>query len=122
MQGPEALVPIVIFAGGFALIFGIGYLKTRQNLAMIEKGMNPKQVAQRPAPYQNLKWGLLLIGAGIGLALAYIVCTHMLHENENPALYFAFIAIGGGIGLVSSYKAEKIWLDKQEANDQRNSG
>jgi drug/metabolite transporter (DMT)-like permease len=122
MQGPEALVPIVIFAGGFALIFGIGYLKTRQNLAMIEKGMNPKQVAQRPAPYQNLKWGLLLIGAGIGLALAYIVCSHMLHENDNPALYFAFIAIGGGIGLVSSYKAEKIWLDKQEANDQRNSG
>jgi len=116
MQGPEVLVPITIFAGGFAMLFGIAYLKTRQNLAMIEKGMNPKQHAQRPAPYQNLKWGLLLIGAGIGLALAYIVCTHMLHEEENPALYFAFIGIGGGIGLVGSYKAERAWLDKQEAN------
>lgn len=115
MSGPEVLIPITIFAGGFAMIFGITYLKTRQNLAMIEKGMNPKTSAQRPAPYQNLKWGLLLIGAGIGLALAYIVCGHMLHEEENPALYFAFIGIGGGLGLVGSYRAEKAWLDKQEA-------
>jgi hypothetical protein len=113
MSGPEVLIPITIFAGGFAMIFGVYYLKTRQNLAMIEKGMNPKLHAQRPAPYQNLKWGLLLIGSGIGLALAYIVCTHLLYEAENPALYFAFIGIGGGLGLVGSYKAEKKWMDHQ---------
>lgn len=115
MSGPEVLIPITMFAGAFAMTFGIVYLGTRQNLAMIEKGMNPKQKFQRPAPYKSLKWGLLLIGAGIGLALAYIVCTHLLHEEENPALYFAFIGIGGGLGLVGSYKAEKAWLDKQEA-------
>lgn len=115
MSGPEVLIPITIFAGGFAMIFGITYLRTRQNMAMIDKGMNPKTHAQRPAPYQNLKWGLLLIGAGIGLALAYIVCSHLLHEEENPALYFAFIGIGGGLGLVGSYRAERAWPDRQEA-------
>jgi drug/metabolite transporter (DMT)-like permease len=115
MSGPEVLVPITLFAGAFAMTFGIVYLGTRQNLAMIEKGMNPKQQSQRPAPYKSLKWGLLLIGAGIGLALAYIVCSHLLHEEDNPALYFAFIGIGGGLGLVGSYKAERAWLDKQEA-------
>ena len=41
MQAAEALVPITMFAGGFAMVFGIVYLRTRQNLAMIEKGMNP---------------------------------------------------------------------------------
>ena len=56
MQGPEVLIPLTIFAGGFAMIFGIGYLRTRENLAMIEKGMNPKEHANRPAPYRNLKW------------------------------------------------------------------
>jgi drug/metabolite transporter (DMT)-like permease len=117
MSGPEVLIPITIFAGGFAMVFGITYLRTRQNMAMIDKGMNPKIHTQRPAPYQNLKWGLLLIGAGIGLALAYIVCSHLLHEDENPALYFAFIGIGGGLGLVGSYRAERAWLDKQEAKD-----
>ena len=63
MDAGEVLIPVTMFAGGFAMIFGIYYLKTRQNLAMIEKNMNPKQFANRPAPYKNLKWALLLIGA-----------------------------------------------------------
>ncbi len=48
MNGPEAIVPVVMFAGAFAMVFGIVYLKTRQNLAMIEKGMNPKEFATAP--------------------------------------------------------------------------
>jgi hypothetical protein len=92
-------------------VFGIVYLRTRQNLAMIDKGMNPKEFANRPAPYRNLKWALLLIGAGVGLLLAYIVDNFMLVDRgryeDNPALYFALIALGGGIGLFGSYSIEK---------------
>src|SRR5436309_1312902 len=91
----------------FAMILGIVYLQKRENLAMIEKGMNPKEKINRPAPYTNLKWGLLLVGAGIGLTLAYFITQYILHDYENPALWFAFIAIGGGLGLISSYRIEK---------------
>src|SRR5687767_880150 len=118
MQAAEALVPITMFAGGFAMVFGIVYLKTRQNLAMIEKGMNPKEFANRPAPYKNLKWALLLIGAGIGLFTAYILDSYVLNDpsgpfnDENPAIYFSLIAIGGGLGLLGSYKMEKKWWDE----------
>ena len=91
----------------FILIFGIRYLMSRENLAMLEKGLNPKEKVNRSAPYANLKWGLLLMGAGIGLALAYIITQYVLHDDENPALWFAFIAIGGGAGLIVSYKVEK---------------
>jgi len=118
MHGAEALIPIVMFAGGFAMIFGIYYLKTRQNLAMIEKGMNPKEFANRPAPYKNLKWALLLIGAGGGLFLAYLMDNYMLPQPEhfydhdkNIPIYFALIAIGGGLGLFGSYRIEKKWWD-----------
>jgi hypothetical protein len=31
----------------------------------------------------------------------------MLHDEENPALWFALIGIGGGLGLIGSYKIEK---------------
>jgi hypothetical protein len=103
----ESLIPMVLFPAMFAMIFGIFYLKSRQNLAMIEKGMNPKEFANRPAPYKNLKWGLLLIGAGIGLSLAYFITQFIIHDYENPALWIAFTAIGGGLGLVGSYKVEK---------------
>jgi hypothetical protein len=106
MHGAE-LVPLVMFPTLFAMIFGIVYLRSRENMAMIEKGLNPKEFANRPAPYKNLKWGLLLIGAGIGLTVAYFITQYLLHDDENPALWFAFIGIGGGLGLFGSYKIEK---------------
>lgn len=115
MQGAEVLIPITIFAGGFAMIFGIVYLKTRENLAMLEKGMNPKEYQNRPAPYRNLKWGLLLLGAGLGLLAAYFLDKFVIYDDhDNEALWFALIGIGGGLGLIASYKIEKKeLLDKE---------
>jgi hypothetical protein len=123
MQGAEVLVPITLFAGGFAMIFGIVYLKTRENLAMLEKGFNPKQYSNRPAPFRSLKTGLLFFGAGLGLLVAYIIdrnfnpigVENSPHYNDNPAIYFALIAIGGGLGLIASYAIErKYLLEKKE--------
>lgn len=107
MQGAEMLIPILVPLGFFAMVFGLVYIKSRENMAMIERGMNPKEFANRPAPYRNLKNGLLLLGAGIGLALAYFITQYVLHDEDNPALWFAFIGIGGGLGLIGSYKIEK---------------
>jgi hypothetical protein len=107
MQPGEAITFIIIMLSFFSLIFGIVYLQKRENLAMLEKGYNPRVKVNRPAPYTNLKWGLLLIGAGTGLALSYFITQYILHDYENPALWFAFIAIGGGVGLITSYKIEK---------------
>ena len=126
MQGPEILVPLTIFGGGFAMIFGIAYLKTRENLAMVEKGMNPKQQRVRPAPFKSLKLGLLLLGAGLGLLLAFIIDWNMNltgggnfhHHNENPAIYFALIAMGGGLGLIGSYAIERKYLLDQKDDSQ----
>jgi hypothetical protein len=136
MHGGEAFVFTVMFAGFFAMVFGVVYLRTRQNMAMIEKGMNPKEFINRPAPYRNLKWALLLIGAGAGLFLAYILDNHVLsHEyftetygqntyrrrmddDGTPAIYFALIAIGGGLGLLGSYKMEKKWWDDNKPGKQ----
>ena len=128
MEASAALMLIVMFVSFFACIFGIFYLRTRQNLSMIEKGMNPKQFISRPAPYKNLKWALLMIGAGVGLFLAYFLDNYVLyqtsvseyHHNDgrNAPIYFALIAIGGGLGLFGSYKMEKKWWDENKTNDQ----
>lgn len=120
MAGPEVLVPITLFAGGFAMVFGIVYLKTKENLAMVEKGMNPKQQYNRPAPFKSLKLGLLLLGAGLGLLLAFIIDAnmtatvandfHRYNHDANAAIYFALIAMGGGLGLITSYAIERKYL------------
>jgi len=120
MHDEAILIPILVPIAMCAMVFGIIYLRTRQNLSMIEKGMNPKEFANRPAPYRNLKWGLLLVGSGIGLALAYIITQYVIRDTEDPALWFAFIAIGGGLGLIQSYRIEKKEvLDKEERQRQQ---
>jgi hypothetical protein len=107
MSPTEMMTMITIFLGFFALVFGIVYMQKRENLAMLEKGMNPRVRVNRPAPYTNLKWGLLLVGSGVGLMLAYFITQRILDDRDNPALWFAFIAIGGGLGLIGSYRIEK---------------
>ena len=117
---------ILTCLGICAVIFGIRYMQTRENLAMIEKGLDPKlkPLKPRPAPFRNLKWGLLLVGAGMGLFVAYLLDHTLLysmgHDHDeinggNVPIYFAMIAIGGGLGLISSYRIEKKeLLDKEK--------
>ena len=100
------LIPILVPLGFFAMIFGIIYLYKKENLAMIEKGMNPKvKGATGPEPFKNLKWGLLLVGAGLGLLLAFFI-DMITRPGQPEALFFSLVAIGGGIGLIISYKME----------------
>lgn len=109
------LVPIALFT----MVFGIVYLTKRERMAMIERGMDPRRYKPQSAPYQNLKWGLLLIGSGIGLFLAYLL-DHLAFRNmdeDNVAIYFALIAIFGGSGLFLSYRIEKKEVDKEVNSD-----
>src|SRR5688572_6306030 len=113
MHGTEMLVAILIPLSFFTLIFGIVYMFKKENLAMIEKGMNPRNIPDRPVPYKNLKWGLLLVGAGTGLLLAYFLDQYILPTNRDfnndsrAFIYFALLGIGGGLGLIRSYSVEK---------------
>jgi hypothetical protein len=118
-MGPDQLVFFWLILSTLtlcALIFGIRYFSNRENMAMIEKGLDPKlKIERRPAPFRNLKWGLLLVGSGLGLFLAYLLDNFLLfnighrfaNDSDNVPIYFALIAIGGGIGLIMSYKIER---------------
>ena len=114
MHGAEILVPILISLSFFALVFGIVYMYKKENRAMIEKGMNPKDKINRPAPFRSLKWGLLLLGGGAGLLLSFLLDNYVVTSSYNPAfLYFALLGMGGGLGLIGSYFVEKKhWYDK----------
>ena len=120
-MGPDQLVFFWLILSSLsicALLFGIRYINNKENMAMIEKGLDPKlKLERRPAPFRNLKWGLLLVGSGLGLFLAYFLDNFVLYnikhgnnefnEGANAPIYFALIAIGGGIGLIMSYRIER---------------
>jgi hypothetical protein len=103
----EELAIVLVFLGAFASIFGLFYLRNKENMGLIEKGINPKEYTTRPAPYRSLKWGLLLMGAGLGLLLGYLLSLQFVPGNDNPVMYFSMLAICGGAGLFLSYKIEK---------------
>ncbi len=115
------LVPIVIFVGAFALIFGIRYLSNKEKMAMIERGIDPGNQKSTPKPFLSLKFGLLMVGVGLGLIVALFtvrgVFNAKLTDSETGqavAVYFGSIFIFGGLGLIVSYVIEKKWLDQQE--------
>jgi len=111
------LAGIIIPLSLFAMIFGIVYLNKREKLAMIERNMDPRSYKPQSAPYQNLKWGLLLIGSGIGLFLAYVLNRGIFNSFDDDVffLYVSLIAVFGGAGLFLSYRIEKREvLDKED--------
>jgi len=138
-MGPDQLVflwMIIMTLAICALLFGIRYMRNRETLAMVEKGQDPhyKPERPRPAPFRSLKWGLLSVGAGLGLFAAYLLDNTLLYKvghyvgrwnggeyeanGANVSIYFALIAIGGGLGLITSYRIEKKeLLDKPERSN-----
>jgi len=127
------MTPVILFLCLFGTIFGIFYFRSRENMAMIERGLNPRnnqptKVRISPRPFFSLKIGLLLTGAGLGAFTAYMLDTlvfahhiylgtYGLRSNDfvdTKPLYPTLIAIGGGIGLIISYIIERKYWDKHK--------
>ena len=100
------VVPVSIFL----MVIVLRYLENRENMAMIERGMDPKaNKALRKKdldPSQTIKNGMMFVGAGIGLLLA-IVTTSTFQMEDGTGVYFALIAIFGGLGMLGAYFYER---------------
>ncbi|SDM06505.1 hypothetical protein SAMN05421813_105138 [Daejeonella rubra] len=111
----EFLIPILLGLGLFAALFGIRYLQNKENMLMIQNGMDPSVRRPKGQSFTTLKAGLLMIGSGLGLFLAFVLDNTVLNFNhgdlgnndENAAIYFSLIAIFGGLGLFISHLIEK---------------
>lgn len=104
------LIPILVPLGVFAMIFGLRYFENKERMSMIEKGMDPGLRKRKPlSPLTSLKWGLILLGVGIGLITAFWLTTYVLQtsNDQGTPIYFGMIGIFGGLGLITSYLFEK---------------
>lgn len=115
----EVLVPITLFISTFAMIFGIRYFSNKEKMAMIERGIDPGINKATPKPFISLKFGLLLVGVGLGLLVALFTVRGVFgnamtkgEQGQAVAVYFGCLGIFGGLGLILSYFVEKKWLDK----------
>lgn len=108
----ENALPIIFIFGVvpisvFLMIVALRYLENKENMAMIERGMDPKEHKRKRQlnPSKTLKDSLLFVGAGLGLLLAIVLSNAL--NMDGPGLYFALIAIFGGLGMLGAYLYER---------------
>ncbi len=82
------------------MIYGIIYIVVRrkERLALIEKGADASLFQTKKKVSSDLKWGMLLLGIGVGILLGRIFAAYSNLGEE--ASYFSMISLFGGLSLV----------------------
>ncbi len=110
----QILVPLAMFAMIFGIVYVVVTARNRERLTLIEKGADPKLFESvKTSPKGGiLKWGLFLIGIGLGIFFAALLVSSGFDEG---AAYPAMICLFGGAGLLLAYK-----MEQKNSNSQKN--
>jgi hypothetical protein len=92
-------VPIGFFLAIFAILYVYWTTRTKERLALIEKGADASIFKTEPSKYALLKWGIFLIGLSVGVITGFALSNVV---NEVVA-FFTMIFFFGGIGLIVAY-------------------
>ncbi|MBT9485120.1 DUF6249 domain-containing protein [Sediminibacterium sp.] len=92
------LLIIIFIVLIFLLIFGIRYLKSKETMAMIERGMMPLE-DKKNTGNRLILYACLLFGFGFGLLTSYIVMNHLMSESPGFAVMI-IIPLFMGIALL----------------------
>lgn len=89
--------------GFFAMVVAIVYLRQQKHerLLLIEKGMDPKSFDRPLHPTRSLKWGIVLLGLGLGMLIANAMARTVYFKPEEA--YFAMLFLFGGASLLLFY-------------------
>lgn len=114
MHAHETFIPIVLFISIAVVLIVIRKFQNDERLALIEKGgdANIFNSTKKSNSFPALRYGLLLIGAGIGILVGNLVAEARIIDDE--AAVFSFLMICGGAGLFTSYFIERKEAAKQE--------
>jgi FtsH-binding integral membrane protein len=109
----DIFIVLIIFAAVFGIVFVIASARNRERMAMIDKGVSPKDflVDRRPNSYGVLKWALLLVGVGFGLFIGSLLEAYTSISEESA--YFASALFFGGAGLFTAFLIAKKAEEKQ---------
>jgi len=110
----QFLIPISFFAMVYGIVFL--FVRKKERLALIAKGTDPAIFEKTPKPPISLKWGLLLVGFGIGILLGKILAIYTTLDEE-PAI-FSMICLFGGLGLIIYHLVVRKFEDKKKINIQ----
>ena len=100
----EAINAVLILGTIFGFIYAIVHLnvKRKERMAMLAKGADPSMFHEKVrVKVTSLRYGLLLVGVGIGILLGNFLVDNADFVPE--VAYFSMTFIFGGIALIISY-------------------
>ncbi len=98
------LLPIIISLGAFVMVGYLRKFKNLERMAIIDKGVDPNLFKDEWNTSGALRFGLLFIGAGLGLLVGYWLDRAFYLDEVG---YFSMLFVFGGIGLVAAYVIEE---------------
>ncbi|MEE4285552.1 MAG: DUF6249 domain-containing protein [Mariniphaga sp.] len=92
-------VPIGFFLAIFAILYVYWTTRTKERLALIEKGADANIFKTEPSKHALLKWGIFLIGLSVGVITGFALANVV---NEVVA-FFTMIFFFGGVALIVAH-------------------
>ncbi|MCF6356160.1 MAG: hypothetical protein L3J54_00015 [Draconibacterium sp.] len=94
-------VPVSLFLMIFAILYVYYTTRSRERLALVEKGMDANIFKMDPARRKMdlVKWGIFMIALAIGVVTGFLLSNVI---NEVVA-FFTMILLFGGLGLIVAY-------------------
>ncbi len=104
-------VPIGFFLAIFAILYVYWTTRTKERLALIEKGLDAGIFKGECQQYNLVKWGIFLIAVGLGVVVGFGLSTVI---NEVVA-FFSAILVCGGLGLIVAYFVTSKLIERKKA-------
>lgn len=103
-------VPIGFFLALFAILYVYWTTRTKERLALVEKGMDAGVFKGECSQLNLVKWGIFLIAIGLGVVVGFALSRVM---NEVVAFFTAILLLGG-MGLIVAYFVTNALLKKEK--------
>lgn len=105
----DILIPIAFFLALFAILYVYWTTRTKERLALIEKGLDAGIFKGECSQLSLVKWGLFLIAIGLGVVFGFALSKVM---NEVVAFFTAILVLGGA-GLILAYVVTNKLMKKE---------
>jgi len=99
-----ALMVLTIVILIVSLYYIIATTRHKEKMALLEKGLDPKDYLNDRFLPNALRAGMVVLGVGIGFLVAFAFDTYIMPTNENPAIYPGSILVFGGLAQVWFYR------------------
>jgi len=96
------VVPVSFFLAIFAILYVYYTTRTKERLALIEKGADASIFKIDPAASRLslVKWGIFLIGLSVGVISGYALSMAI----DEVVAFFTTILLAGGVSLIIAYR------------------